>query len=91
MATLGKEPVYVGDRVYDITHGKGTVVDTTFGEIAVRFDTGLRVSFDDTGHYAGIRRLFWHPPIVVEPPKDKHMWKTLAECTASIWDYLRHK
>lgn len=89
MATLNNENVSVGDRVYDLTQGWGEVIDTTFNEIAVRFDTGIRIAFDSTGHYGGVRRLYWHNPIVVEPPKDNSLWATLTACISAVYGHLK--
>lgn len=88
MATISNENVAVNDRVYDLTQGLGTVVDTTFNEIAVRFDNGVRISFDSTGHYAGVRRLYWHNPVVVEPTKDNRLWVTLVSCIKAVYTHL---
>lgn len=88
MPLISNENVSVGDRVYDLTQGYGNVIDLTFGDITVRFDNGVRITFDKTGSYAGIRRLYWHNPIVVEPPKSGTLWGTLKTCLLAINRYL---
>lgn len=88
MATISNENVAINDRVYDLTQGWGVVIDTTFNEIAVRFDSGIRIIFDATGHYNGVRRLYWDNPVVVEPTKNDSLWSTLKECTKSIHAHL---
>lgn len=88
MATLNNENVSINNRVYDLTQGWGVVIDTTFNDITVRFENGVRISFDSTGHYGGIRRLFWHNPIVIDPPKNNKLWKTLQDCIISVYNYL---
>lgn len=89
MSTINNEIVAVGDRIYDVVQGYGKVVDTSFGDIVVRFDNGIRITFDNTGSYGGTRRLYWHNPVVIEPTKDDKFWKTLRECLLSIHSYLR--
>ena len=89
MSSISKENVAVGDRVYDLTQGVGTVLDTTFNDISVRFDNGVRITFDHTGNYGGVRRLYWHNPIVVEPPKDNKLWTTLVACVTPIFTHLK--
>lgn len=89
MPMLNNENVLVNDRVYDLTQGYGTVVDTAFNEIAVRFDNGTRIAFDSTGHYAGTRRLYWHNPVVIEPTKDNALWEMLKACLSSIHSYVK--
>lgn len=89
MVMISNENAIVGDRVYDIVQGYGQIVDTTFGDITVRFDNGIRITFDKDGNYGGVRRLYWHNPIVIEPPKSLEMWDTLEMCINAIHGYLR--
>lgn len=89
MVMISNENAVVGDRVYDIVQGYGQIVDTAFGDIVVRFDNGIRITFDKTGSYGGVRRLYWHNPIVVEPTKDNKLWQTMRDCLLSIHSYLR--
>lgn len=91
MVMLNNENVSIDDRVYDIIHGYGSVIDTTFNEIAVRFDTGVRIAFSSDGSYGGIRRLYWHNPIIVDPPKDSKLWEVLKSCLKTMHDYLKTK
>lgn len=89
MPMINNENVTANDRVYDIVQGYGTVLDTTFNEIAVRFDNGIRIAFDKNGSYAGVRRLYWHNPVVIEPTKDNALWETLKACLLSIHGYIK--
>lgn len=89
MVMISNENVAVNDRVYDVVHGYGQVVDTAFGDIVVRFDTGVRITFDKSGSYGGVRRLYWHNPIVIEPPKSRPLWDTLELCILAIHSYLK--
>lgn len=88
MVMLSDENAFIGDRVYDVVHGYGKIVDTAFGDIVVRFDSGIRITFSEGGFYAGVRRLYWHNPVVVEPTKDNKLWQTMRECLLSIHSYL---
>ena len=89
MVMISNENAVVGDRVYDIVQGYGQIVDTTFNDIVVRFDNGIRITFDKDGNYGGVRRLYWHNPIVIEPTKDNRLWQTMRDCLLSIHSYLR--
>ena len=89
MVMISNENAVVGDRVYDIVQGYGQIVDTAFDDIAVRFDNGIRITFDKDGNYGGVRRLYWHNPIVVEPTKNNKLWQTMRDCLLSIHSYLR--
>lgn len=88
MVMISNENANVGDRIYDIVQGYGQIVDTAFGDIAVRFDNGIRITFDKDGNYGGVRRLYWHDPIVIEPTKDNKLWQTMRDCLLSIHGYL---
>lgn len=91
MAMINNENVSVNNVVYDITQGYGTVVDTTFNDITVRFNNGIRITYDKNGYYGGIRRLYWHNPIVIEPTKDNKLWDTLVGCLKEIHTFLSSK
>lgn len=88
MVMISNEYATVGDRVYDIVQGYGQIVDTIFGDIVVRFDNGVRITFDETGSYGAVRRLYWHNPIVIEPSKDNKLWETIRACLLTIHGYL---
>lgn len=90
MPTINNENVSTGDRVYDIAQGYGTVVSTMFNAIQVHFDTNVRITFDSDGHYGGVRRLYWHNPVVIEPPKHKTVWDTLSGVMGGIHDLLKN-
>lgn len=89
MPTINDSIVHVNDTVFDIAIGTGTVVATTFGDITVKFKNGSRITYDSTGHYGGVRRLFWHNPVFLDPPKDKSLWETLATCSFAIHQHLK--
>ena len=89
MASISNENVAIGDTVYDVTQGSGTVVSTMFNSIQVKFKNGVSINYDDTGHYAGVRRLYWHNPVVLEPPKDRALWDTLSPIITSIHNLLK--
>lgn len=88
MSKLSKEQVHTNDRVYDLVQGYGTVIDTAFDEITVKFDNGIRISYNPKGHYGGVKRLFWHSPVVVEPPKNIEKWEALKKCLTPIYELL---
>lgn len=88
MAILSNENVSVGDRVYDIARGEGSVVDIAFDDIVVRFNNGTRITFDKHGNYGGVRRLYWHNPVIIEPTKENAKWRTLTECIKAVASYL---
>lgn len=84
MATINNEIVSIGDSLYDITHGYGKVINIVFDEIVVKFKNGLVINFDRDGNYGGVRRLFWHNPVVTEPPKNIDTWEALIKCIQAL-------
>lgn len=88
MPILNNEVVNIGDKVYDVAKGYGSVVSTQFNEIQVRFNDGQRITYDSVGKYAGVKRLYWHNPVVIEPTKDNKLWGTLVNCLKSIHQHL---
>lgn len=75
MPTINKEIVKMNDIVYDIANGRGKVVALTDSTIEVKFDDGRRISFSPEGYLYGVRRLFWHDPLVLDPPKSLNEWE----------------
>lgn len=89
MAQINNETVNYNDAVFDLIHGWGRVASTEFNNIAVRFDSGIRVSYEDGGVYAGQQRLFWHNPIIYIPMKNKTLWEATASAAASLAEIVR--
>ena len=75
MPTINKEIIKMNDIVYDISNGRGKVVALTDSTIEVKFDDGRRISFSPGGYLFGVRRLFWHNPLVIDPPKGLNEWE----------------
>lgn len=88
MAKINGENVATGDKVYDVAQGYGVVVSTMFNTIQVHFNTNVRITFDSEGNYGGVRRLYWHNPVVIEPSKNAAVWETLSTIMASIYKLL---
>ena len=75
MPTINKETVKMNDIVYDVVNGRGKVIALTDATIEVRFDNGRRITFSPEGYLNGVRRLFWHNPLVLDPPKNLNEWE----------------
>lgn len=88
MAILYKEPANVGDTVYDLMNGSGTIIETHGDSlISVKFHSGKTVVFTD-GKVHGISRLFWHNPLTVAPPKNKDTWEKFKVIIAQVASLL---
>lgn len=75
MPVINNETVKMNDIVYDVVNGRGKVVGLSTSTIEVRFDNGRRITFSPEGYLNGIRRLFWHNPLVLDPPKSFNDWE----------------
>jgi hypothetical protein len=82
MAVLDNENIVVGDSVYDVVLGSGSVhqvrVDGTFvvnfpgrGKLIVYSALG-------TSRHNNMRTLYWHNPIVLVPAKAEQTWVKLG-------------
>lgn len=90
MIVLDNHPLTIDDRVYEIINGYGTVTDISSKTIVVKFPNGRRMSFSNKGEYKGIRRLYWHNPIFISPPKDINAWSSVKSLLSSVLDVVRH-
>lgn len=88
MPLIDREIVKLDDRVVDIALGEGTVIAITPNDITVKLDNGARVVYDKEGKYGGVKRLYWHYPVVINPPRDSAKWQTLSDCIHEVAKYL---
>ena len=82
---LHGQDVQVQDYVHDLLEGKGRVIVATDSEIIVRFSNSRTYSYNSAGSRVGNvpsrlpPLLYWHNPIVVNPPKKMSNWDALKE------------
>ena len=88
MNKLDGEFVDIGDTVFDIINGSGTVIDSTKSAITVRFNNNRKMDFTPTGMYNKTRRIFWHNPIVIAPDKDAEKWAATTLAVAGLIKFL---
>lgn len=64
-------PVLVGDKVFDINRGYGTVIQVTETLFEVEFKN-VRIFFDSDGIQKSkpLQTLFWDKPFVIPPKKN---------------------
>jgi hypothetical protein len=72
------DTVNVGDKVYDVFYGDGTVSELLVDNRArVIFRTkpyGLVFGDNGVGVRYTQRTLYWHDPILMAPPKNVRLW-----------------
>lgn len=85
MATLHGYPAKVGESVYDLVWGTGTIAEVLpDARLRVTFATRDYV-FNDAGQSRSVQRptLYWHNPVMIVPQKSEPVWnKTVRICRA---------
>lgn len=88
---LHDQQALVGDSVYDLLEGKGTVTVVSGSEISVRFSNARSYTYNGAGLRTGNvpnrfgPLLYWHNPIIVIPPKQVSHWDALQELFHSAY------
>lgn len=88
MNRLDGEFISIGDSVFDIINGSGTVIDSTNTALTVRFTNNRKMNFTTDGKYNGTRRIFWHNPIIVAPDKDGAVWSATTTAVVGLVQFL---
>ena len=88
MNRLDNEFVSIGDKLFDIINGSGTVIDSTNTGITVRFENNRKMIFTTDGKYNGTRRIFWHNPVIIAPDKDPEKWAATTLAVAGLIKFL---
>lgn len=89
MYKLDGEYVNLDDQVYDLINGKGRVVELSNSTVFVHFSNNRRLIFNEKGEYNGVRRLFWHNPIILAPEKNKDSWLGTASIVVGAVNYIK--
>lgn len=84
MLLLDDTELTLRDRVYDLTNGYGEVTDVTSHGFTILFTNRRRITFDVGGYLQGVRRVFWHDPLILAPPKDATEWQHLIRIVVSV-------
>lgn len=95
MATLDGYEVAVGDHVFSVGSGRGTITQVmTANRFMVVFDTGRSGVYEDNGRAvrASHQSLFWHNPIIAAPLKHEQSWNRLVPVVRAMIDaFLRSR
>lgn len=89
MNRLDGEFIDIGDSVFDIINGSGSVIESNSSGITVRFGNNRKMTFTTGGEYNKTRRIFWHNPIILAPEKDGAAWQGLVTAIAGLTNYVR--
>lgn len=68
---LDGDEIAVGDRLFHLSAGYGTVETIAHNNVRVRMDSGGVLNMSENG-YVGFRKLFfWYAPLMLMPRKGK--------------------
>lgn len=71
--------VNIGDSVYVVGMGQGQVTGVSSdGSFTVKIQRNS-YTFMDGGFIGKVRKVYWHNPIFVVPPKDVDLWTVFQE------------
>jgi len=78
MANFDGDPIYVGDKLFDLVDGIVSVVqiypDRILLQVGGRSTRTKPYSFGGVAARRSVRTLYWHDPRVVVPRKEAHAW-----------------
>lgn len=84
MLHLDDTELALSDRVYDLVNGYGDITDISNQGFTVTFYNRRRITFEVDGTIGGVRRVFWHDPLILAPPKDAAEWQHLIRLVVSV-------
>lgn len=88
MLQLDGFDINIGDKVYDIANGYGNVSEVTDNKFTVLFLNRRRLTFKGNGNLSGVKRVFWHDPLILAPPKDAAEWRHLIHIVIGVQGLL---
>lgn len=80
-------PVRVGDNVFVLGVGNGAVTKVATDGFYVKTSRG-ESHYRSGGFVGNQRRVFWHNPVFMLPPKNKKLWKAATELSLVVYDNL---
>lgn len=83
---LDNEDILIGDRVYDVIFGMGTVDKIVEAENRFWVIFGNRNEcYESTGNGRfGVRTLYWHNPFIIAPHKKDASWELMGRIIEAI-------
>jgi len=86
---LDNEEVNIGDAVFVLGLGYGTVTSISAdGSFRVKLKGAVQ-EFRNGGYIGSVRKVFWHDPVFIVPPKNASLWATVKEQTKYNYDLIR--
>lgn len=80
--------VEINDQVYVLLHGMGTVTGIrSNGSIQIRTARG-ETQYPPSAYTGKDKRVYWHDPFLVVPPKHKLLWRGFRDLAIALFDNL---
>jgi len=88
---MDNEPVVIGDRVFDVIFGSGTVDRIIEGENRFWVLVANRNEcYDNNGNGRfGVRTLYWQNPFIIAPHKSDAGWELMGRIIESVSTHIR--
>jgi hypothetical protein len=90
---LDSDEVLLGDTVFDVVYGTGTVTELLADKrFRVTFAGNKRFVYREDGvrvDSKGRRTLYWHDPVVAIPVKDDISWTKLRQLMTAVLEVVR--
>lgn len=92
---LQDQDIFVGDKVYDLIEGFGTVTHVLDIEVVVRFSSTSSYSYNEAGKRTGNTPnrfpvfLFWNNPVFMLPLKDDDKWDMAKDLLRNMYETLK--
>ena len=82
---LDGSPVAIGDSVYVLGIGSGTVTSVNVdGGFTVRAGSG-EAYYRDGGFIGNQKRVFWADPLIITPPKNRRLWRAFVQIATLLF------
>lgn len=81
-------PVHINDAVHVLGLGDGLVTSiSSDGSFEVKLGNG-KVNVRKGGYIGNVRKVYWHNPMIVVPPKDEQLWTNFVRLSQNDYAQL---
>lgn len=90
MPVFDGSPVQVGDRLVDLNEGVVVVLQLFSDSLQMKTASKGTRTYSYEGVLSGRthKTLFWHHPVVSNPPKDPAVWRAQRELLTTVADVI---
>lgn len=86
---IDNEEVNIGDAVFVLGIGTGTVKSISAdGSFTVQTGRGIQ-TYRNGGYLGNSRRVYWHDPFILLPPKNLALWQALKRMVETDYNMIK--